>query len=105
MKHQSLLRELAVECPASPEQIGWLTQLRTLDLLMLCGKNKGDPHLRSLYQAKHLKRLELYDTAASIAEMKKLQQVLVGCEVRMTNAGKLIVGPSAKVRKQHDVAP
>lgn len=99
LKREPLLREINVECAATPEQVGLLLELKRVDALRLSGKNKGDPHVRILYQAEHLKRVEFYDTAATVAEVKKLQKALVDCEVRMTNfAGNVIVGPAANVR-------
>ena len=94
LKREPMLREINVECPATPEQIGMLLELKCVDALRLSGKNKGDPHLQILYHAEHLKRIEFYDTTVTIVEVKKLQAALPDCEVRMTNfAGKLIVGP------------
>lgn len=100
LKGESLLRDINVECAATPEQIAWLLELRQVEVLRLSGKNKGDSHLECLYEADHLRRLELYDTSATVAEVKKLQEALPNCEVRMTNfAGKVIFGPPVKVRQ------
>ena len=106
LKRQPSLREINVECAASPKQIGWLVELRGVDAITLSGKNKGDPHLKSLYQATHLERIELYDTSATVAEVKKLQRVLVNCQVRMTDvAGTVVVGIPANTRtNQIDVS-
>lgn len=98
LKDEPLLRDINVECAATPEQIAWLLGLRQVEVLRLSGKNKGNQHLKSLYEADQLERLELYDTSATVAEAKKLQEALPNCEVRMTNfAGKVIFGPPVKV--------
>jgi hypothetical protein len=100
LKGEPLLHDINVECAATSEQIAWLLELRQVEVLMLSGKNKNDSHLESLYEADHLKRLELYDTSATVAEVKKLQEALPNCEVRMTNfAGKVIFGPPVKVQQ------
>jgi len=97
---QSSIRRVVVECSASPEQIGWLLSLRNVDEITLMGSSVRDEHLKGLYEANHLVRLELYDTKATVAEVKKLQQALVNCEVRMTDsAGNVLVGPPGGKQK------
>jgi hypothetical protein len=93
LKHEPSLRGIYVECKASPEQVGWLTELRRVEALTLMGKDKGDLHLKSLSRAAHLTHLEFVDTSVTVAEVKRLQQILVGCDIRMMNAGTQIVGP------------
>ena len=61
----------------------------------------GSSHVAVLYGARHLRRLEFYDTAATVAEVQKLQKALAECDVRMTDAaGKLLVGPPVRVPVQ-----
>lgn len=91
LKHEPLLREIRVDCPANSEQIAWLLELRQVEVFRLSQIYEGAPQLRSFDEADHLKRLELCDPSATVADVKRLQEALPNCQVRVTgSAGKLI---------------